>query len=140
MLVRLLYASRAAQPYSAEVLDNILAQSHKHNPERGLTGILCYSGDIFIQVLEGGRSAVNARYKHIIDDPRHKDVMLLSYTEITERHFAGWSMGQVNLHRLNPALMLKYGESTKLDPYAMSGATLMKLFEELVNSGAIVCA
>jgi len=140
MLVRLLYASRAASPMSEQELSAILRQSREHNPTSGLTGLLCYTDGLFMQVLEGGRNAVNARYKHIIDDPRHRDVILLSYEEVGEREFAGWSMGQVNLSRLNPALVLKYSESGKLDPYAMSGAALMALFHELVSSGAIVCS
>jgi hypothetical protein len=140
MLVRLLYASRAAHAMSEAELQAILRSSREHNPATGLTGLLCYSDGIFIQVLEGGRDAVNARYKAIVDDARHRDVIILSYEEIGERHFAGWSMGQVNLHRLNPALVLKYSASTKLDPYSMSGRALMALFQELVSTGAIVCA
>lgn len=140
MLVRLLYASRAVSPLGEAELAAILKQSREHNPAEGLTGLLCYSDGIFMQVLEGGREAVNARYKHIVADPRHRDVILLSYEEVGERHFAGWSMGQVNLNRLNPALVLKYGESTKLNPYAMSGAAMKALFDELVDTGAIVCS
>ena len=140
MLVRLLYASRAASPMGEAELSAILKQSREHNPALGLTGLLCYTDGLFMQVLEGGRTAVNARYKAIIDDPRHKDVILLRYEEIGERQFAGWSMGQVNLSRLNPALVLKYSETGKLDPYAMSGCALMALFHELVGSGAIVCS
>lgn len=139
MLVRLLYASRAATPVGETELNAILKQSREHNPAEGLTGLLCFSDGIFIQVLEGGREAVNARYKRIVADARHKDVVLLSYEEIAERHFAGWTMGSVNLHRLNPALVLKYCASAKLDPYTMSGKALMALFQELVNTGAIVC-
>lgn len=139
MLVRLLYASRAASPVGEAELNAILKQSREHNPAEGLTGLLCFSDGIFIQVLEGGREAVNARYKHIVADARHRDVVLLSYEEIAERHFAGWTMGSVNLHRLNPALVLKYCSTAKLDPYAMSGKALMALFHELVNTGAIVC-
>ncbi|MCU7370688.1 BLUF domain-containing protein [Paucibacter sp. O1-1] len=139
MLVRLLYASRAASPMSEAELAAILKSSRAHNPAEGLTGLLCYSDGIFMQVLEGGRDAVNARYKSIIGDTRHRDVILLSYEEVAERHFAGWSMGQVNLSRLNPALVLKYCETTKLNPYAMSGQALKALFDELVNTGAIVC-
>ncbi|MDC6170312.1 BLUF domain-containing protein [Paucibacter sp. XJ19-41] len=139
MLVRLLYASRAASPMSEAELAAILKSSRAHNPAEGLTGLLCYSDGIFMQVLEGGRDAVHARYKSIIGDTRHRDVILLSYEEVAERHFAGWSMGQVNLSRLNPALVLKYCETTKLNPYAMSGQALKALFDELVNTGAIVC-
>ncbi|MDN3918743.1 BLUF domain-containing protein [Roseateles violae] len=140
MLVRLLYASRAASPMGEHELAAILKQSREHNHAEGVTGLLCYTEGIFIQVLEGGRGPVNARYKAIIDDPRHRDVILLSYAEIAERDFAGWAMGQVNLSRLNPALVLKYSETGKLDPYAMSGAALTALFHELVSSGAIVCS
>lgn len=140
MLVRLLYASRAAHAMTDAELAAILKQSREHNHAEGLTGLLCYTDGIFMQVLEGGRDAVNARYKAIVTDARHQDVILLGYDEISERHFAGWAMGQVNLSRLNPALVLKYSSSTKLDPYAMPGRALTALFHELVSSGAIVCS
>ena len=68
-----------------------------------------------------GRDAVSALYNRIAQDPRHHDVALLSYEEIGERSFSSWSMGQVNMSRLNPALVLKYSEGTVLDPYAVSG-------------------
>ncbi len=71
-------------------------------------------------------------------DKRHLDVVLLSYEEIGERRFAGWSMGQVNLSRLNPSLLLKYSETAVLDPYAVSGKVSMALFEELVATASIV--
>nr|WP_295078201.1 BLUF domain-containing protein [uncultured Roseateles sp.] len=140
MLVRLLYASRANTPMDEAALSTILKQSREHNPSEGITGLLCYADGIFIQVLEGGRDAINARYKAIVSDTRHHDVILLSYEEVSERQFAGWSMGSVNLQRLNPGLVLKYSESAKLDPYRMSGKTLVSLFHELVSSGAIVCS
>ena len=140
MLVRLLYASRAHSPMGEAELSAILKQSREHNPAEGITGLLCYADGIFMQVLEGGRDAINARYKRIVSDPRHHDVILLSYEEVGEREFAGWSMGQVNLQRLNPGLVLKYSETAKLDPYTMSGRSLVALFHELVSSGAIVCS
>ena len=64
--------------------------------------------------------------------------MLLHYQEIDERRFPGWSMGQVNMSRLNPALLLKYSESARLDPYAVSGKATVALFEELVATAAIM--
>jgi hypothetical protein len=65
-------------------------------------------------------------------------VVLLHYQEINERCFAGWSMGEVNMARLNPALLLKYSETATLDPYAVSGAVSMALFEELVATAAVM--
>lgn len=138
MLVRLLYASRSAQPVSAKLMDSILAQSRRHNPELGVTGILCQSGDIFMQVLEGGRSAVNRLYAQIVRDDRHKDVVVLHYEEASERRFAGWTMGQVNLAKVNPSTLLKYSETPALDPYSMSGAVSMALLEELIATAQII--
>ena len=86
MLVRLLYASRAVDPGQAAIED-ILSQSRISNPTAGITGILCYSGEIFLQAIEGGRMAVSELYGHILKDARHKDVVLLHYEEISERRF-----------------------------------------------------
>ena len=93
---------------------------------------------MYLQVLEGGRTAVNRLYNRIVADPRHKDVELLSYQQIGERHFAGWSMGQVNVARLNPSLLLKYSATAQLDPYSMSGSVALALLEELVATASIV--
>ncbi|OGA80939.1 MAG: blue light sensor protein [Burkholderiales bacterium RIFCSPHIGHO2_01_FULL_63_240] len=137
MLVRLLYASRAKAPLTPEVIDAILQTSRKGNPAAGVTGLLCHSGDVFMQVLEGGRDVVSALYNRIANDPRHTDVVLLKYEEITERRFAGWSMGQVNLARVNPAILLKYSAKAELDPYAGCGQASMAMLEELIATASI---
>ena len=138
MLVRLMYASRAALPMDQEELNAILRKSQANNPARGITGVLCFSGGLFLQVLEGGRSNVNQLYQHINRDARHTDVLLLAYEEISERRFANWAMGLVNLARLNPAVLLKYSETAALDPYAVSGQATVKLFDELLATAAIM--
>ncbi len=138
MLVRLLYASRATEIQSQDELLRILSQSKANNPESGITGVLCSSGPIFLQALEGGRMQVNALYNHIAADPRHEDVVILSYEEISERKFSGWSMGVVNLERINPSLLLKYSERAELDPYSVSGKASMALFDELVATASIM--
>lgn len=138
MLVRLLYASRAVSGLSNDELNAILKRSRAYNPEHGVTGVLCYADGVFMQLLEGGRDVVNELYKQIVTDPRHSHVVVVKYEEIAERKFAGWAMGQVTLSRLNPGLVLKYCESSKLDPYNMTGDALMTLFNELLSSGAIV--
>ena len=139
MLVRLMYASRAVQGIDHDALGAILKQSKARNPQAGVTGVLCLSDGIFLQLLEGGRTPVSALYNRIAADKRHRDVTLLNFEEVAERQFGGWAMGQVNLSRLNPALVLKYCETTALDPYACSGKTVMSLFNELLSTAAIVC-
>lgn len=137
MLVRLLYASRVVEP-SSTATESILAQSRSHNPASGITGILCYGGGIFLQALEGGRMAVSELYGHIQKDARHKDVVLLSYEEISERRFGGWTMGQVNVAKLNNSILLKYSEKPELDPYAVSGHMSLALLEELMATASII--
>jgi len=137
MLVRLLYASRAIDT-SADAIEAILTQSRQHNPECGITGILCYGGGIFLQAIEGGRMAVSELYGHIQKDIRHKDVVLLHYEEIAERRFGGWTMGQVNVSKINATILLKYAEKPELDPYSVSGGVSLALLEELMATACII--
>ena len=136
MLVRLLYCSRAVDT-GAEAIESILSQSRQHNPVSGITGILCYGGGIFLQAIEGGRMQVSELFGHIQKDERHKDVALLHFEEIFERRFGGWTMGQVNLSKLNHAILLKYSEKPELDPYAVSGRVSLALLEDLMATAAI---
>ncbi len=140
MLVRLLYASRATVEIDDALMSAILERSRAYNPEHGITGILCsYSqGKVFLQVLEGGRAAVNELYASIVRDPRHRDVTLLDYAEIGERRFAGWRMGSVNLNRVNQGSILRFSERPVLDPFSMSGQAALALLEELTSTAAIV--
>ena len=140
MLVRLMYASRAVAAFDHEELHAILRQSRRNNPALGVTGVLCWSQGLFLQVLEGGRSAVNRLYNRIAADARHGQVELLHYEEIQERRFAGWAMGQVDMAQLNPALVLKFSETGVLDPYAISGNASLTLFGELVATASVMCA
>jgi hypothetical protein len=122
---------------SPGAIESILAQSREHNPSTGITGILCYGGGIFLQAIEGGRTQVSDLFGHIQRDARHKDVVLLQFEEILERRFGGWSMGQVNLTKLNHATLLKYSEKPELDPYGMLGKSSLALLEDLAATAAI---
>ncbi|MEY2684643.1 MAG: hypothetical protein RJA09_1787 [Pseudomonadota bacterium] len=138
MLVRLLYVSRAVKPDNNDAIHAILSASRQHNLNNGITGILCYGGGVFLQAIEGGRGAVNALYNQIIADERHQDVELLHYEEITERRFGGWTMGQVNLSKLNTSIVLKYSEKPEFDPYSVSGKVSLALLEELMATASII--
>ena len=124
MLVRLLYASRAAAPLTAPVVESILAQSRAHNPRLGITGILCYSEDLFLQALEGGRDEVCELYNTIVRDDRHTNVRILTYEEISERRFGNW--------------LLKYAKLPVLNPFNCSGHASMALLEELLATASVI--
>lgn len=138
MLVRLLYASRAAAPLTSTVVDSILAQSRAHNPKLGITGMLCYSEDLFLQVLEGGRDEVCELYNTIVRDERHVNVRILCFEEIAERRFGSWTMGHVNVATVNPSLLLKYAKLPVLNPFNCSGKASMALLDELMATASVV--
>ena len=138
MLVRLLYASHPAKPLDNGIVDSILETSRKNNPARGITGLLCFGEGLFMQVLEGGRDEVCELYNTIVRDARHANVRLLSYEEIPERRFGSWTMGQVNIAKVNPALLLKYAEKAVLNPFTSSGRASMALLEELIATASVL--
>jgi hypothetical protein len=138
MLVRLLYASRPSAPLTTAVIDSILAQSRAHNPRLGITGVLCYSQDLFLQVLEGSRDAVCELYNTIVRDERHDHVRILSYEEIAERRFGNWTMGHVDVTTVNPSLLLKYAELPVLNPFSCSGKASLALLDELLATAAVI--
>jgi hypothetical protein len=138
MLVRLLYASRASKSLSAKMVASILTQCQTNNPAHGITGVLCYSDEIFLQVLEGGRDAVCETFNAIVRDTRHEQVRLLQFEEISERRFGGWTMGQVNISKVNSSLLLKYAEKAELNPFAVSGQVSLALLEELIATASVM--
>lgn len=138
MLVRCLYASHASGVLTDTVIDDILQQSRKNNPADGITGMLCFTNDMFVQVLEGGRAQVSRLFSAIARDDRHRDIQLLSYGEISARQFGAWTMGQVNMASVNPALLLRYLEKAELDPFACSGEATLAVLLEIAASGSII--
>jgi hypothetical protein len=65
-------------------------------------------------------------------------VRLLSFEEISDRRFAGWSMGQVNIEKINSSLLLKYAEKAELNPFSVSGKVSMALLEELIATASVL--
>ena len=99
MLVRLMYASRAAESVNAEELAAILKQSKEHNAahRRHRRAVLLLQRRRLPAGARGRpRRGQRALQPHRAGPAPH-DVVLLSYEEIGERRFAGWSMGQVNM-------------------------------------------
>ncbi len=140
MLVRLLYSSKSVDPIDDKLIESILERSRAKNPEHGITGVLCTynTGNVFVQVLEGGRQEVNQLYSNIVRDSRNTEVTLLHYSEVPARAFSGWRMGSVDLNRVNLSTILRYSEKPRFDPSTMTGEAAMALLEELIETAAVV--
>ena len=135
MLIQLTYASRVSRALVPDDLKSILAASQRNNQRVGVTGALCLSSNIFLQQLEGDRTAVNALYHRILLDPRHRDPAILDFCEITSRKFTQWSMGSLASLESNRTIYLKYSRSSSFDPFGMSPATLRSFFDEVMANG-----
>ena len=132
MQVQVLYVSRAVGPQTSTVTASILSTAQARNRDSGISGVLCQGQGLYLQVLEGERSAVNRLYAQILTDRRHKDIEMLRFEEITQRRFADWSMAHVRLPDDDPMIQLQHPE---FDPYSASGAFVMRLVDELLVSG-----
>jgi uncharacterized membrane protein (DUF373 family) len=92
-MIRLTYISQAVKPFSTNELLNLLEDCRQSNSKNGLTGVLLYHNECFIQVLEGKEDIINKTLAIIKKDRRHKNVVEVERETITERQFADWSMG-----------------------------------------------
>ncbi|MEO8112701.1 MAG: BLUF domain-containing protein [Ginsengibacter sp.] len=89
----LVYVSSATIHFSDEDLKTLLKASRENNVSLGITGMLLYADDNFIQVIEGEKDVLDTLYAKISRDNRHKSFSILIRGEIKERNFADWSMG-----------------------------------------------
>jgi hypothetical protein len=133
MLSRLVYASYSVDLLNESLIQAILEESRERNTRFGVTGVLCVdpSRDLFLQALEGARTAVNQLYANIVRDPRHTQVTLLHYEEIAARSFAAWRMGSIDLSKINPSVVLRFSPTEHFDPLTTPGAAALALIQEL---------
>lgn len=134
MLVRLYYASTAADGVDMNEFRRILATAQANNVQNDLTGMLVFNSKVFLQALEGSRVAVNALYGRLTGDPRHKNLMLLKYENVKQRDFAEWSMAFAAANAANRALFLKHSTHSVFNPYHMDAESIEALMKELAAS------
>ena len=136
--VRLVYASRATFPTGADSASvnadvaRILMQSRRNNPANGLVGALYLAEGCFFQCLEGPAEAVDALYRRLGSDPRHRDLAVLSRESIQQPSFASWSMKYVP----NASVVRQLLDRHKLrsfDPYSFDPATLSDMVALLLS-------
>lgn len=133
MLTRLLYVSKPVGPITTFVTSSILEVCSVNNKKAEITGVLCQGSGIYMQVIEGRRSAINALYSRIISDKRHKHIELLSFEEVGQRRYGQWSMALVQLSIDDPMVQLAHPE---FDPYSASSKDAIRIIDELIKSSS----
>ncbi len=90
---RIIYCSQATYDLSPEELVELLEKSRRNNERDGLSGMLLYSSQSFLQMLEGEEEPLRSAYERIGSDSRHTNLRLLADVEVTQAMFGDWSMG-----------------------------------------------
>jgi hypothetical protein len=91
-MIQVSYLSRATAPMSAEQLLSLLLQSRRNNAAQGITGMLLYGNETFLQVIEGEDAKVDALVERLGLDPRHSGVRILGRKSVQQRQYSDWSM------------------------------------------------
>lgn len=97
MLSQLVYVSTRKSNCTTEEIEKILASCKKNNPALDITGVLLYSDNKFLQLVEGEPKELKGLYDKIKEDHRHKNCVMISYSPIQERSFPNWHMGSKKL-------------------------------------------
>lgn len=129
-MIRLVYVSTCADNVQLADIESLLRVAERRNPEHGLSGMLCWSGEFFLQCIEGERGAVTDCFARILRDQRHHSVELIVSAPTSVRWFSQWGMGfsaELSSRRVDaPA-----GKGGRLNPYLLDAVDLEATFERL---------
>jgi len=92
-LHELVYVSLAVHEMSSHELTALLDESRTFNASHGITGLLIYRSQEFMQLIEGEQNEVLCLFGRIERDPRHRQVDRLWDGPISQRSCTGWAMG-----------------------------------------------
>jgi len=133
---QLVYISQSTRKMSSEDLIEIQKTAKNNNLNIDVTGSLFYNGGWFLQVLEGPLPTLNALYKKIEKDPRHKNSRVLYNEPAKFRTFTRWSMNMTNLDDRQAdkyEQLIEVIDAAKTDRKigaASPAVTLLKIFKD----------
>lgn len=91
---QLIFTSHAAVEVTDQLLLDILVNADRRNRTKGISGLLLYSQNRFMQLIEARRQeTVEALFAKIEQDERHTHVEVLLRQESPEMHMTAWAMG-----------------------------------------------
>ncbi len=110
----MIYSSSKHKDCKNQDIEDILSRSRKNNPELDLTGMLIYTEDRFLQVLEGPLGNIMKLYNKINKDTRHAGSRIRYCEPTNERFFGNWHMAGKGLSSSSLDTHTDLSESEKL--------------------------
>jgi hypothetical protein len=138
-LVQIIYISRSTFESTDAInkiepnVVRILAKSRVNNRKNGLVGVLYFGDGAFFQCLEGDESAINTLFAKIENDPRHKDLKLISKKYISRLSFPDWAMKYAPLDE-KMGKYLKDNGYQNFDPYAFTPEMTQNILSLLIDA------
>ena len=133
ILVRLTYISRYNEDNGPGELERILEQAKENNALRGITGVLVFNHNFFLQSIEGSRPVINDLLRKLVRDPRHHSLQVIDSRETDQRRWVGWSMNYLTPTTTHRNEALRFSGGPTFNPYLMSMRQLMLLIETLTK-------
>lgn len=93
----LIYVSDARPGLTADDLDRIHHAARNLNALDGITGLLVFNGERFMQIIEGTGEAIEDLLARLRRDPRHLNLWVRSDTIVPEKSFRDWTMELVRV-------------------------------------------
>jgi hypothetical protein len=136
MLSRLIYASTVTTPLDPTAINSLLSQARLRNGLRGISGLLVFDSKYFLQALEGSQRELSSLYALLVNDPRHRDLILLKFGSIESRLFPSWNMAFAPADAAHRAVFGRRMPGSRFDPYTLNGASAEALLTDFMTVGA----
>ena len=126
---RLIYTSMVAPVLQNQdaLVASILQSSVRNNAEVAVTGMLLLYRQHFIQALEGPAEGVEAIYRRVLRDRRHRRLKLIEDAVTSARCFAGWAMCGCNLGSADNEILEVLALRRGFDPRQLGGFGALSL-------------
>ena len=131
MLHRLIYASEAADNLTPDSVQALLDNARRRNRQRDISGMLAFDSRYFLQAIEGDRQVLSDLYGKLVQDTRHKRLLLIGFEPIACRTFSDWSMGFASADAQRRRLYLRHGPSARFEPHGLNAIPALALLTEL---------
>jgi len=133
-LIHIVYMSFSSRALSEAELNAFLATIRRKNQDQGITGLLLYNDEAFIQVIEGKKDTIDQVFKLISQDSRHSNIVKLLEEPIVKRAFPDWSMGFRKLGGTDNTKIAGYSDFMHQDKTKFKARECAESVRHLLNS------
>ena len=111
------FASTASVGLRAADTSALIGALRESHASVGITGVLLYSGDSFLHLIEGSDPAITASWRALLADGRERNPVVLHDATTLSRWFADWRAGYLAESTLTPFLVRWKGLAPNLPPH-----------------------